>query len=71
MSFYFSELNTDQLDNLAKLCFDLAKGALVFIVIPGSSTEELSVKLTKIFFSLFAGIAFTYLGLLLLKLKED
>jgi hypothetical protein len=67
----FSELNDDQLDGLAKLCFDLAKGVFAFILLPVATYfQDPLLSLFKMFFALVAGLAFTYVALLILKLKE-
>lgn len=64
-------LNNDQLDGLANLCFDLAKGAIGLAILPSFITYEgVIVILIKVFFGLFWGLVFTYLAMLLLKVKE-
>ena len=64
----FSELNRDQLDGLAQLCFDLAKGVFALILLPVSTIFQNPVlSLIKMFFALAAGLAFTYAALVLLK----
>lgn len=66
------ELNKDQLDGLAKLCFDLAKGAFLLVFAPYSEiTKEPLVATLKMFIGLIGGLAFTYVALVLLKLKEN
>lgn len=69
--FSIRELNKDQLEALAALCFDLAKGALGLSIIPPLITSENAfVTLLKLMLGLFWGVAFTYVGLLLLKAKR-
>lgn len=66
------QLNRDQLDGLAKFCFDLAKAGLLLALFP---TTDLPTKpivsSLKIISGLIAGIAFTYFALVLLKAKEE
>jgi hypothetical protein len=65
------DLNKDQLDGLATLAFDLAKVAFAFMLLPAENPlgnfflEIVSKMLTAII-----GLAFTYLALVFLKLKE-
>lgn len=63
-------LNKDQADGLAKLCFDLAKGAFVLALIGpfGQSTIGAFLSAARGF---LLGIALTMCALLLLKLKEE
>lgn len=65
------ELNKDQLDGLAKLCFDLAKGAFALSILPVATlTNNPFIEIGKILLGLFWGIALTCLGLIFLKRKE-
>lgn len=65
------ELNQDQFDNLAKLCFDLARGAFIVALFPISNIPiNVPLSILKVLIALLWGLAFTYMGLLLLKLKE-
>lgn len=65
------ELNKDQLDGLAKLCFDLAKASFVLILLVVQKLSENPIDaIMKISIGLLAGLAFTYAALVLLKLKE-
>lgn len=65
------KLNKDQLDGLAKLCFDLAKGAFALSILPVTNvTSDPLTEIGKILSGLFLGIALTYLGLIFLKRKE-
>lgn len=68
----FSELNKDQLDKLASLCFDLAKIAFGFAFFPAAeSMSHILESLVKVFISALMGLAFTYRGLIFLKRKEE
>ena len=68
----FSELNRDQLDGLAQLCFDLAKGSFAIILFPTTTySHNPMLALVKMFAAFIAGLAFTYTALLLLKLKDN
>lgn len=64
-------LNHDQLDGLAKLCFDLAKAGFVIALFPinGIGVDPIG-NLLKIILGLIGGVAFTYLALLILETKE-
>jgi hypothetical protein len=65
------ELNKDQLDGLAKLCFDLAKASLVIALLPATSIPSNPIfALVKMLIGLVWGLAFTYLALVILKAKE-
>lgn len=67
----FKELNNDQLDGLAKLSFDLARGSLLLALFP--AVELISNPLLtflRILMSLSLGLVFTYIALILLKAKE-
>lgn len=65
------ELNQDQFDNLAKLCLDLAKGSFAIALLTTPNLREnLTAVVLKIFISLIVGLVFTYLSLVLLKMKE-
>lgn len=66
------ELNNDQLDGLAKLCFDLAKGSLFLALFP--AVEIITNPLLTFFrmlMGLFLGIVFTNIALVLLKVKRS
>lgn len=67
---FFSELNNDQLDGLAKLMFDLAKASFIIAFFPSVLSEDPGIKLFKILLGLFWGLVCTYLALLLLQRKE-
>lgn len=68
----FSELNNDQLNGLAQLCFDLAKGSFALIIFPADKRFENPImEIIKTFVLLITGLAFTYIALVLLKLKEN
>lgn len=70
-TFLFDDLNKDQLDGVAELCFSLAKGAFVLIIYPSEKRfEEPVIEIIKIFMLLTTGLAFTSLALILLKAKE-
>lgn len=65
------ELNKDQLDGLAKLCFDLAKAAFILIITPFNEfTKDPLTAIIKMLISLIGGLAFTIVALVLLKVKE-
>lgn len=67
----FQELDDEQLDGLARLCFDLAKVSFVIALFPTSDIfVEPLISIMKIVIPLFTGLAFTYAALLLLKLKK-
>lgn len=61
------QLNEDQLDNLAKFCLDLSKGAFIFAVF--SSAGQNYTELINKFFSLFLGIILIFIAMVLLKMK--
>lgn len=68
--FLIRQLSKEQLHELAKLYFDLAKGAFALAVLQTINGTTLSSNETlKITLSGLWGIVFTYLGLLSLKLK--
>lgn len=72
MTLLLRDLNRDQLDGLAKLCFDLAKGAFGLTILAGIDiTANLLIGMLKIIVSLFIGIALTYCALVILKVKEN
>lgn len=62
------QLNKDQLDNLAKFCLDLSKGAFIFAAF-SSSSQNLVDSINKIFSVIF-GVALVFIGMILLKLKK-
>ena len=65
------DLNKDQLDGLAKLCFDLAKVVLGVSFVPSTTLyENFQLSLIRIIAGLLIGLAFIYLALVILKLKE-
>ncbi len=68
---FIKELNNDQLNGLASLCFDLAKGSFLVALFP---TVEITTKpflsFMMMLMGLFLGLVFTYIALLLLRLKE-
>lgn len=67
----FQELNNDQLDGLAKLCFDLAKGSFALAILPSTSIpQDPVVGFVKVLMGLMWGFAFTYIALVLLKYKK-
>lgn len=67
----FKEFKKDQLDGLAKLCFDLAKGAFLIAFFPTpQSMSNPFIALLNIFIGLLIGLAFTYCALLLLERKN-
>ena len=65
---FLGRLNNDQVDNLAKLCFDLAKGAFLIGLFPLASLTPINIVTVILYIvsGLLFGIAFTYVGLLLL-----
>lgn len=70
--FMFDELNKDQLSGLANLCFDLAKGAIIFAFFPATQIgENFWLNIGRIIIALITGIAFTYYALLLLRAKGE
>jgi len=67
----FQELNRDQLKGLSNLSFDLAKGQFIFVIVPTLDPNVGIIVLTiRIILALLTGIAFTIIGVLLLKSKE-
>jgi len=62
--------NKDQLNGLAKLCFDLAKGSFILSTTSPISSTPADALLSGAK-SLLLGLAFTYAALILLKLKEQ
>ena len=71
MEKYIGELNNDQLDGLAKLCFDLSKGSFLVALFPTPNIPNNPIaQVTNIIVALTAGVAFIYSALVLLKLKE-
>ncbi len=64
------KLNKEQFHELAKLSFDLARGALGLTVLQTINGETFSsTTITKIILGGLWGIVFTYLGLLSLQMK--
>lgn len=66
----FKEPNEEQLHELAKLCFDLARGAFAIAVLQTVNSSISSTEVLKILVGALWGIVFAYLGLLSLKMKE-
>jgi hypothetical protein len=69
MILLLTQLNKDQLDGLAKLSFDIAKGAFALVLLSttgGSFIGRLVMGLT--YFGV--GLALTYLALVILEVKE-
>lgn len=67
----FQELNNDQLNGLANLCFDLAKGALFLAFFPASEVyDNFGIIILRTTVALFLGLVFSYIALVLLKLKD-
>lgn len=65
------ELNKDQLNGLANLCFDLAKGAFGLALLPTPFIIKEPINgILRMFLAIFVGIVFTYSAIILLKLKE-
>ncbi|OGM30053.1 hypothetical protein A2630_02350 [Candidatus Woesebacteria bacterium RIFCSPHIGHO2_01_FULL_44_10] len=64
------KLNKEQLDGLAKFNFDLARSAFIVAVLPAPAIPEDKLAPLKMLVGLFWGLAFTYLALLVLKIKE-
>lgn len=62
-------LNKDQLDGLAGLCFDLAKGSLAISVLSPLGSSNILVALNGVR-GVVIGIVFTYIALVLLRAKE-
>jgi hypothetical protein len=64
-------LNSDQLDHLAKLWFDIARATAIVVMIPSSDTNpSLSSKIIFAFLYLFTAASSVIFGLILLKMKE-
>ena len=71
MNYFLGELNDEQWDGLARLCFDIAKASLILALLPTQTDSANLVFLTlKILFGLILGLVFIYLALLSLKLKK-
>ncbi len=67
----FQELNKDQLQGLANLCFDLAKAEFVLMIVPAfESNIEVAGLIIRATVALISGLAFTAIGVLLLKDKK-
>lgn len=68
----FKELNNNQLQGLANLCFDLSKGSLLLALFPASEAfDNLGMVLLKTIMALLLGLVFTYMALVLLKTKRS
>lgn len=66
------DLNNDQLDGLASLCFDLSKGSLLLALFPAVEIIAHPVlTFIRILIGLLLGLVFTYTALVLLKYKGD
>mgnify|MGYP001592824440 CR=1 FL=1 len=68
------EFNKDQFDALSRLSLDIARAAFVLALIPTTQTiksDEIFINLFKMAIDLFLGIAFTYIGMVILKRKEN
>lgn len=63
-------LNSDQLNSLAKLFSDIAKGVLVLIFLSFEDTAPVWVQIVKVLTYLSVAILFIILALVLLKVKE-
>lgn len=69
---FSQKFNNDQLSGLADLCFDLAKGAFGFVLLPAFTlTDAPILSFMKIIIAIFSGLAFTYIALVLLKAKKE
>ena len=67
----FRELNNEQSSELGKLCFDLAKAALIIAFFPTQTPQEnLAILIIKMTAGLFWGLVFIYIGLLILKRRK-
>ena len=69
MKGFANELNADQLNKLADLFFDLAKAAFVLAFISPSGSSKALFALLEVSKGITLGLAFTYSGLILLKIK--
>lgn len=66
------DLNKDQLSGLASLSFDLAKVAFIVMLFPAQNPlDSLVMEIVSKMLAGIIGLAFTYLALLSLKLKEE
>lgn len=71
MNHFLSELNSDQLDGLAKLCFELSKGSFLLALFPTANLLNNPVaQVINIAAGIITGLAFIYSALVILKLKE-
>ena len=70
MSMVKLEFNNNQIVRLSDLSFDLSKGAFAIALFPlfDRSLEPLDFFI-RIFLGIIAGLAFSYMGLLLLQVK--
>ena len=66
----FKEPNEEQLRELARLYFDLARGAFAIAVLQTVNSTISSTEILKILIAVLWGLVFMYLGLLSLKMKE-
>lgn len=65
------ELNNDQLDGLARLCFDLGKVAFILALFPAPSIpNDPVIAPIKMLIGLFWGLVFVYLALVILRVKR-
>lgn len=70
MNGLIGELNNDQLDGLANLCFDLAKGAFFLVLFPAAEIiNNRGIVFLRTTIALLLGLVFTYIALVLLKAK--
>lgn len=68
---FFQELNNDQLNGLANLCFDLAKGALFLAFFPASEVyNSFGIVILRTLVALFLGLVFIQIALVLLRAKR-
>ncbi len=70
MNLFSTPFNKDQLNGLANLCFDLAKGAFVLALLPAPDiAANPFLRVFNILVELFIGLAFSYAALVLLRIK--
>lgn len=68
----FQELDKEQLNGLANLCFDLAKGSIALAVLPSFSVQENPLLgFFRIVLGLFWGVVFTWFAMVFLKRKGE
>lgn len=66
----FQQLNNDQLNGLANLSFDLAKGSLLLALFPAAEvSNNLGIVILRTMVALLLGLVFTYMALVLLRSK--